>query len=279
MQQTVTTDAGAGRAPHWTPDDIPFTNVERKCIADSEFFFQILTAASFVEITTDLYTRNLIDYFAGDTEVQAWLETNWQHEELQHGHTLRRYINIVWPDFDWQRSYERFYEDFSPLCKPELLGPTRALEMAARCVTETGTSTLYTMLHRASPEPVLAQLTARIRTDEAYHYKHFHHYFQCYRLLEHPTRAAVLNTLLERLREINGEDGYYAFKHAFIGRHPERSFSRRDYRAFTRQARKLAHRHYPYRMSANMGIKPLRLGRRTQRIAEPAVRGVMRLLS
>ena len=279
MQQTATADTEVDRPSHWTPDDIPFANVERECIADSEFFFQILTAASFVEITTDLYTQNLIDYFAGDSEIQEWLVTNWQHEELQHGYTLRRYVNTVWPDFDWQRSYEHFYEDYSHFCKTELLGPTRALEMAARCIVETGTSTLYTMLHRASPEPVLTQLTARIRTDEAYHYKHFYHHFQRYLELERPSRTAVLGALLDRVREINGEDSYYAFKHTFIGRYPGQRFRRRDYQAFGRRVRSLAHRHYPYRMAASMGLKPLRLGRRTQRVAEPTVRGVMRLLS
>ena len=278
MQSTAIADTEAHR-PRWTPEDIPFADVQREQIADDDFFFQILTASSFVEITTDLYTRNLIEYFDGDEEVRGWLESNWQHEELQHGAALRRYVNTVWPDFDWQRSYERFFEDYSRLCKPELLGPTRALEMAARCIVETGTSTLYSMLNRASPEPVLARLTACIRTDEAYHYKYFHHHFQRYLALEHPSRAAVLGALLGRVREINGEDGYYAFKHAFIGGHPGRRFRKRDYRAFGRRARSLAHRHYPYRMAANMGLKPLRLGRRTQRVAEPTVRGVMRLLS
>ncbi|MEJ2631147.1 MAG: ferritin-like domain-containing protein [Acidihalobacter sp.] len=278
MRTTATEDLETHHH-RWSIDDIPFSEIQRARIADDTFFFQILTASSFVEITTDLYTRNLVDYFDGDEEIRNWLESRWQHEELRHGAALRRYVNTVWPDFDWERNYERFHEDYSRFCKTELLGPTRALEMAARCIVETGTSTLYTMLHRASPEPVLSHLTAYIRTDEAYHYKHFYQYFQRYLACERPSRTAVLKTLLERVREINGEDGYYAFKHAFAGSHPGRRFRKRDYRAFSRRARAIAHRHYPYRMAVNMGLKPLGLGQRAQRITEPAVRGVIRILS
>lgn len=265
--------------PSWTPEDIPFDAIDRARIADDEFFFFMLASASFVEITTDLYTRNLIDYFSDDHAVRDWLEHHWQREELQHGEALRRYVAAVWPEFDWQRSYERFHEDYARFCKVELLGPTRALEMAARCIVETGTSTLYTFLHRASPEPVLAQLTRHIRTDEAYHYRYFYNGFLHYRELERPSRGKVLHTLLARTREINGEDGFYAFKHAFLGRHPERGFRRRDYHAFSRHARRLARERYPYRMAANMGLKPLCLSPRAQRIAEPTVREVMRMLS
>ena len=56
--------------------------------------------ASLMESATDLYTENLVDYFAGDEEVTLWLEQYWLPEELQHGRALRRYVEAAWPQFD-----------------------------------------------------------------------------------------------------------------------------------------------------------------------------------
>ena len=53
----------------------------------------------------------------------------------------------------------------------EQLEESRALEIAARCVVETGTATFYTTLHACAREPVLKQLTGLIRRDEVRHYQ------------------------------------------------------------------------------------------------------------
>ncbi len=265
--------------PRWTLEDIPFADIQRNLIVDQDFYFYILTSASFVEITSDLYARNLIDLFTGEPEIQQWLETRWQHEELQHGAALRQYVAAVWPEFDWDHSYQNFFSDYSRFCKVELLNPTRTLEMVARCIVETGTCTLYTMLNQASPEPVLKDLTGNIRTDEAYHYKHFYNYFRRLSAHDHPPRRRILSTLISRIREINGEDAFFAFKHAYLSRYPGREFSHSTYRNFTHELRTFAKQYYPYRMATNMGTKPLNLAPRVQRLIEPMVREGMRWLT
>ncbi|AOV16367.1 hypothetical protein BJI67_04145 [Acidihalobacter aeolianus] len=272
MQRHLNEPSEAQPALRWQIDDIPFGEIGRERIADRDFYFHLLVSASFVEITAELYTRNLVEYFAGDVALQRWLLEHWSPEEMQHGHALRRYVGEVWPEFDWESAYRGFYADYEKFCKTELLGPTRGLEMASRCIVETGTSSLYAMLHRAAPEPVLRDLAQRIRTDEAYHYQHFHAAFLRYRAQEATPRRAVLRTLLGRVREIGSEDAYYAFKHAFLARHPGKSFNARAYRDFNREARQLARRHYPYRMAVHMGLKPLMLPEPARRLAEPAVR-------
>jgi hypothetical protein len=55
----------------------------------------MLAAASLVEINSDLYTRNLLEYFHDDTDVTNWLMQDWQHEEIQHWAALRLYVNTV----------------------------------------------------------------------------------------------------------------------------------------------------------------------------------------
>jgi hypothetical protein len=264
--------------PHrWHVDDVPYERIRRETIADNDLYFYLVTTASFIEITSDIYTRNLIEYYAGDEVIADWLNTTWEPEELQHGTALKRYVQTVWPEFDWESAYRDFQEDYSRFCKVELLGPTRALEMAARCVVEMGTCSYYTMLHRGSPEPVLADITRNIRTDEAYHYKHFYEFFLRYQSHHNTGRWPIFKTLVGRIAEIDSEDGMIAIKHVWRHRHPGKTYRDDHYRAISKAARGLAQAHYPYRMAANMTMKPLRLPHRLQTPAEHAVAAGARL--
>lgn len=137
-----------------------------------------MACASFVESGSDLYTQNLVDFFRGDDEVTAWLTHQWEAEELQHGRALRAYVSHVWPEFDWEGAYRSFLEEYATYCKVELLAPTRGLELAARCVIETGTASYYRALARSTTEPVLRDLASRIAADEVSHYKHFYRFFR-----------------------------------------------------------------------------------------------------
>ena len=128
-----------------------------RSVGHSEALFYMIAAASLMESATDLYTENLIEYFAGDDEITSWLKDNWLPEELQHGRALRRYVETAWPDFPWDEVRQDFIEEFRPFCD-EALEQARGLEMASRCVVETGTASFYTCLSRASPDPVLASV-------------------------------------------------------------------------------------------------------------------------
>src|SRR5262249_22031530 len=194
--------------------------------------FYVLASASFVEITSDLYTRNLVEYYRDDAEVVGWLQQGWELEEVQHGLALKRYVETAWPEFDWNLAYRNFFAEYSSLCVMDQLAPTRALEMVARCVVETGTSTFYRMLASFSPERVLTRIAANISTDEVRHYKHFYRYFLRFNEAERMGRAAVLRTLLSRIGEVDAEDAFYAFKHVFLVRHPGTEFTAGDYKAF-----------------------------------------------
>jgi hypothetical protein len=253
----------------WSPGDIPYGMIETSRVADDLYLFYMVAAASLVEINSDLYTRNLLEYFRGDPEINSWLAQQWQREEIRHGTALKHYVNAVWPEFDWDRALRRFGAEYTRLCRPERLGPTRALELAARCVVETGTASLYTMLSRLSPEPVLAALFSKIRGDEIRHYRYFYHFFLKYRQRETPGHYAVARALWQRVREVENEDAYYAFKHVYLERHPARRSYEEAYRMFRRHYLALARRYYPYEMAVRMFVKPLGLHRRIQRLALP----------
>lgn len=257
-------------APHpWSIDQIEFDHIAHDRIVNEDTWFYVLAAASFVESFSDLFTHNLLDHMQGDTEACLWLRERWEPEEMQHGRALRRYVETVWPAFDWQAAFDGFQADYRPYCKPELLEPTRALEMVARCVVETGTSGLYGLLQQISPEPVLATLVGHIRNDEVGHYKYFYQFYLRYREAEQPSRWQVARVLRERLGEIGQEDAYLAVKNAFEIRNPGQKFSLENFQRFQHTAGHWARETYPYEMTVKMLLKPLRLPNFINRMMVP----------
>jgi hypothetical protein len=261
----------------WTLDTIPWDDFRRERVAGSDELFYMVATASFIEITSDFYTGNLINHFAGDEEVSTWLAHHWEPEELQHGTVLREYVRRAWPDFDWQKHYAAFKAEYTRLCPPEALLPERSLEMAARCVVEMGTSCYYSALHHASDEPVLKAITRNIYRDEIGHYKYFYRYFRRYREREHISRVQVASTLWRRLRVIDDEDTYISLKHAYDWRHPGQPYDRNVYKTLIGRCRQLAKGHFPHHLSAGMLLKPLDIPRPAMRVAMPLMEGMTRL--
>ena len=201
----------------------------------------------------------------------------WEREELQHGAALKRYVQTAWPDFNWEAAYKLFVAEYSQCCTVDRLASTKTLEMAARCVVETGTATFYRMLSDLSREPVLKRLAAEISADEVRHYKHFYRYFQRYRSLEQPSRVAILRTLLNRAAEVEAEDAFYAFKAVFRVCNPDAEFQKSDYAAYRDGAIQLTKSHFPHGMAVKMLLKPLDLNPMVGRAMLPAVTSATRL--
>ncbi len=264
---------------YWSIEEIPYGSIERDRVAADQKLFYLLASASFVEITSDVYTRKLVDYFHDAPTLKSWLAEKWQREELQHGAALKRYVNTVWPEFDWERAYNRFYDEYGSRCAAKRLGPTPALELASRCLVETGTASLYEMLRRMSGEPVLRLLAGRIKNDEVQHYKYFYRFFLSYREQEKLPGAAVARTLWNRISEIENEDAYCAFKHVFLESHPERRSYLGQFNVFCQHYRMLARRYYPYEMAVKMFLKPIGLNRLIRRAAVPLISAGARYFS
>jgi len=262
----------------WTPDSLPWRDLRPERVVDSEELFYMIAGASFIETASDLYTRNLVQHFADNAEVSDWLAQSWEPEELNHGRALREYVAHVWPEFDWETQYGKFFAEYSTLCKPELLLPERSLEMVSRCVVEMGTASYYTALHHSSSEPVLMQLTRNIFEDEVGHYKYFYKYFRHYRDIENTSRAQVLGALWHRLKVFEDEDTYLSLKHVHSTRHPGQPFDRAVYKKQIGRLRKVAGRHFPHQMSVNMLLKPLDMPPLTRRMIQPMAQGVSRLM-
>lgn len=250
----------APRLP-WRLEEIDFSKLEPERVRNDDTLFFFLVMSSFVEAASDLYTRNLSAYYAGDREVEDWLRNHWEHEEMQHGRALRAYVQAVWPEFDWTRANAGFFAEYSAMCTLDEFEPTRGLEMAARCVVETGTSSLYRAIHDYTDEPLLKELTRRIKSDEVRHFSYFYRYFQRYRAIETVSRSRIIRAILKRIAEAKSEDSLVAYRHAFQVRFPEIAFEERYYRDYNRNLKRLMQRNFPFEMSVKMLLKPVGLPR------------------
>src|ERR1700722_10940959 len=82
MNQELGAKSRVGGAT-WSVEDISFDTIDPSLIHDNSELFYLLAAASFVEITSDLYTKNLIEFYRGNLEIEDWLANYWEHEEVQ----------------------------------------------------------------------------------------------------------------------------------------------------------------------------------------------------
>ena len=252
----------------WTLESLDFSRIDIQRVRQNEELFFLLCSASFVESGSDLYTHNLVDHFAGDQELQTWLSQHWEHDELQHGRALAGYVKAVWPEFDWERGFQAFWDEYGAMCTNEQLETSRGLELAARCVVETGTASLYRALNDITDEPVLKQLTHHIKSDEVRHFKHFYQHFRLYREREGFGRYKVFRAILRRVNEIKAEDGDIALRHVFNQCYPDQKDDDTAFRRVAERAHALLRRNIPAEMTVKMLLRPLDLPPRLQKAVE-----------
>lgn len=258
-------------------EEINYGGIDTAKIRHDERLFYLLTSASFVEILSELYTENLVLYYRDDPEASGWLKETWQSEEMQHGRALRAYVRAVWPEFDWDAAYKGFAEEYGAMCTESELEESKALEFAARCIVETGTSTLYRCLHDYATEPVLKQLLANIKADEVRHFSVFLKMFRAYNAREGKNSFAVWGALWRRVLEIRGDDSLVAFRHAWIGRHPGEEFREEDWLRFSKDVGRWARLHYPYHMAVQMLLAPLPTPEFVKKLLAPPLRLTVKL--
>ena len=259
----------------WHLEDLDFSSIDTTRVRERDNIFLLVCSASFVESGSETYAHNLVDYFAGDTEVGEWLSEHWEIEELQHGRALKAYVQHVWPEFDWDGAYAGFFAEYAKLCTTDELEPTRGQEMVARCIVEMGTTTYYQALNAVCDEPVLRDLTWRIRTDEVQHYKHFYHYFLRYQQQENLHRPHVIAALWRRVAELRQSDADIALRHAAAWRLRGREQAP-SYDVISKQVYELMSVQYPMDIAVRMALKPLQLNTRLQRWAERPIAAVAR---
>ncbi|RAS11336.1 ferritin-like domain-containing protein [Cupriavidus alkaliphilus] len=271
-------EASAAARP-WSISDIRYEAIDVARVRGDRDLFYLLVCASFIESGSDTYAGNLATYYARVPDAAGWLSEHWEAEELQHGLALRRYVEHVWPEFDWARGYARFFDEYSQTCSIDQFEPTEALEMAARCVVETGTAAYYRALEQASDEPVLRDLTRRISNDEVRHYKHFFHFFNRFAEAERLGRLRVLRALARRLLEIKNEDAAIALRNVLRMERGVESVPEAEVRALNTRVSGVIRRNIPIEMTVKMLLRPLHLHRGVERaVRAPLVAMVSRVI-
>lgn len=194
---------------HWTLNDIPWERFDPAKVEPS--ILRLAKAASLVELNGADYTRYLCNVFVDDTEFQDAARI-WGGEEVQHGVALGRWSTLADPSFNHQASCARFSAGFRvDLDAERSIRGSRASELVARCIVETGTSSYYTALAEATQEPVLRAICHRIAADELRHYKLFYTHMNRYLTRERLGRWRRLRIALGRIRESEDDELSYAY--------------------------------------------------------------------
>lgn len=258
----------SSRPGHWRVEEIDYAAIDPALVADDEVLFYLLASASFIETGSDTYTRNLSEHYAAYPELAAWLNEQWEPEELQHGRALARYVQAAWPAFAWQTAYDSFFAEYAGLCTVEELEADRTLEMVARCVVETGTTTYYQTLRGLSREPVLTDLLGRIRSDEVSHYKHFFKYFKELQAQQRVGRARVARVLYGRLQEMRESDSDVALRHVWAHRGTLFPQGAQSFEDISERVYRTVSTRLPAEQAVRMLLKPLMLPHRVEKWLE-----------
>src|SRR5690242_20942997 len=225
---------------HWTLEQIPWTRFDPTRV-DPEIV-KLVKAAAMVEFNGGDYATYLNRVFADDPQFQA-VATDWAQEEVQHGQALARWAKLADPDFDFQTAFKRFTAGFSIDVDTERsVRGSRAGELVARCIVETGTSSYYAALREATDEPVLKEICRNIAADELRHYKLFYSHLRRYLEREGLTGWKRLKVTLGRLGESEDDELAYAY---FAANHPDQVYDRKRFnRAYVRRAYAVYRRHH-----------------------------------
>lgn len=195
--------------PHWTLADIPWADFDPAKVDPD--LLRLAKAASLVEQNGGDYTRYLCNVFADDPDFQE-AARQWGGEEVQHGEALGRWATLADPSFDHGATCARFSAGFRvDLDARHSLRGSRAGELVARCIVETGTSSYYTALGEAAAEPVLQAICRHIAADELRHYKLFYDHLRRYLEREPLGIWGRLKVALDRIRESEDDELCYAW--------------------------------------------------------------------
>ncbi len=196
-------------SPRWTLDSIPWGEFRPDKVTPD--LLAVVKAASLVEANAADYVTYLHRVFADDGDFRAAVDA-WGAEEEQHGAALGRWAEMADPNFSFEESLALFRKGYRiPLDAAQSIRGSRAGELIARCVVETGTSSFYSAIRDATGEPVLKEICRRIASDEFFHYRLFHKHLKRYQAQERLGPLTRLRVALGRAEEAEDDELAYAY--------------------------------------------------------------------
>lgn len=193
---------------HWTLDDIRWGDFDASKVDPD--ILRAVKAAAMVEYNAPDYVAYLCNVFSDSPDVKEAVH-QWGVEETQHGAALARWAELADPDFSFDAAFARFRQGYSiPKDAVQSVRGSRAGELIARCVVESGTSSYYTAIKDATREPVLKQIAANIAADEFRHYKLFYDRFKDLDEVK-PSFLLRARIALGRVSEADDDELAYAY--------------------------------------------------------------------
>jgi hypothetical protein len=194
---------------HWRIEDVAW---ERFAAGQADpAVVPLVKAAAMVERNGADYAIYLHNVFRDDPDFRAAVDT-WAGEEVQHGDTLGRWAVLADPSWDFAAAFARFRAGYHiPLDAETSVRGSRAGELIARCMVETGTSSYYTALGEAAAEPVLKQICRLIAADEFRHFKLFYDHMRRWLARERIGLPRRLRIAAGRIGESEDDELAYAW--------------------------------------------------------------------
>lgn len=206
----------------WSLKDIPWDRFDASRVDPG--IVPIVKAACLVEYNADDYRHYLSNVLDDDQRTVAAIK-QWSLEEIQHGSALAKWAALADPEFNFERSYELFVENFTfPLQVSQSVRGSRIGELVARCMVETGTTSFYTALGDATDEPVLKEICRRIADDEFAHYHMFYAQMRRYLKDEDLSLRDRLRVAFDRIAEAEDDELATAY---WAANRPDEPFDRR----------------------------------------------------
>jgi rubrerythrin len=211
----------------WTLDDIPWADVDPKRVPDA--LLEAVKSASLVEANSADYVRYLHNIFADDDAFKL-AASRWGTEERQHGDALGRWAQLVDPSFDYAQCLNQFRSGYKvPLEVDASVRGSRAGELVARCVVESGTCSFYSAIRDRSEEPVLKRIAGFIAQDEAQHYRLFKTHLQRYLTQQTMGTLQRCRIAFARVAETDDDELAYAYYSANVAPSTAaKAYDRRD---------------------------------------------------
>lgn len=217
---------------NWTLDDVSWGSLDRNLV-DPEVL-KIIKAAALVEYNAHDYARYLGNVFKDDEAFRQAIVL-WAEEEVRHGAALGRWAEMVDPTFNFKESFDRFTSGYRiNVDAQESIRGSRAGELMARCIVETGTSNYYMALAESTNEPVLKTICEFIAGDELRHYKLFYAYMRRYLEKEKLSSFQRLRIGIGRIAESEDDELAYAYYAANVSGYPSMAANDNAMKAYDR---------------------------------------------
>jgi hypothetical protein len=208
---------------HWRIDDVAWDRFDPKAVDPA--LIPLVKAAAMVERNGKDYALYLNGVFRDDPAF-CQAADNWAEEEVQHGDALAKWATLADPTWDFTAAFDRYRAGYAIKTDTGAsIRGSRTGELIARCMVETGTSSYYTALAEATPEPVLNHVCKLIAADEYRHFKLFYDHMRRYLERENLGVVTRLRIALGRIGESEDDELAYAYH---CGNEPESLAFRRD---------------------------------------------------